>query len=68
MYAHGVYKATCVVPAFMAVFYIYIWVCVLHLFKVEKVTKNIVMQRLNSVAMEPLVAIAKKSLKEKESV
>ena len=68
MFAHGPLKATALVPALVATFYIYIWVCVLNLFKLEKSSKNIFLKRLNSIALEPLVTIVTKSIKDKESV
>ena len=67
-YSHGALKAVCIVPALIAAFYIYIWVCVLHLFKLEKESKSLIIKKLNSIALEPLVEIARKSMKEKESV
>jgi hypothetical protein len=68
MFCDGVYKSLAVVPAGVGVFYIYVWVCVLHLLRNEKKSKNLIMKRLNSLAMEPLVEIARKGMKEKESV
>ena len=68
MYCDGVYKSLCIVPASVAAFYIYIWVCVVHLLKHEKKSKNLIMKRLNSLAMEPLVQIARKAQREKEYV
>jgi len=60
----GVMKACSLIPIILAGFYIYNWVCVLYLFQRGKETKNIVMKRLNSVALQPLVAIAQKSIQQ----
>jgi hypothetical protein len=68
MFCDGVYKSLCVVPAAAGAFYVYVWVSVLYLFRQRNVAKNLLMKRLNSIAMEPLVEMARKSMREKEIV
>ncbi len=53
-YAPGKYKFAAFGPALMALFYTYLWICVVFLYKEGKTAKHAIMKGFTEIALQPL--------------